>query len=223
MAFDALGERIYLVDEKGDEIAVEQALLLYLALLREGGRSGKVVLPATITSQAESMLDGSQLEIERTVGSLAELTKAAAAEGVIFGGALGGGYVFPEFLPAYDATASLCKLLELLAPVERPLSELVAELPSSTLVHRPLQCPWSMKGTVMRALTERLRGREVDLVDGIKVFDERGWAQVQPDPDEPLLHLYSEGRTEEESVDLEEELRRIVQEIMEGQEAVARR
>jgi mannose-1-phosphate guanylyltransferase / phosphomannomutase len=223
VAFDVLGERVYLVDERANEIPVEQALLLFLALLRESGRPGKVVLPATVTSQAESILEGSELEIVRSVGSLAELTKAAAADGVVFAGALGGGYVFPEFLPAYDATASLCKLLELLAPIERPVSELVAELPSSTLVHRPLQCSWSMKGTVMRALTERLRGREVDLVDGIKVFDERGWAQVQPDPDEPLLHLYSEGRTEEESVDLEEELRRMVQEVMEGQEAVARR
>jgi mannose-1-phosphate guanylyltransferase / phosphomannomutase len=223
VAFDVLGERIFLVDEKADEIPVEHALLLYLALLRESGRSGKVVVPATVTSQAESVLDGSALEVVRTVGSLAELTKASAADGVIFAGAPGGGYVFPEFLPAYDATASLCKLLELLAPVERPLSELVAELPSSTLVHRPLQCPWAMKGTVMRELTERLRGREVDLVDGIKVFDDRGWAQVQPDPDQPLLHLYSEGRTEDESVDLEEELRRMVQEVMKGQEAVARR
>ena len=42
----------------------------------------------------------------------------------IFAGAAGGGYVFPEFLPAYDAMASLCKLLELLAQYERaPLSE----------------------------------------------------------------------------------------------------
>src|SRR5204863_3336746 len=44
-AFDVLGERIYLVDETGNEIPGEQARLLYLALLREGGRSGKVVLP----------------------------------------------------------------------------------------------------------------------------------------------------------------------------------
>ena len=47
----------------------------------------------------------------------AELTSAAAADGVVFAGAVGGGYVFPEFLPAYDAVASLAKLLELLAPV----------------------------------------------------------------------------------------------------------
>src|SRR5207253_9050801 len=115
----------------------------------------------------------------------------------------------------YDAVASLCKLLELLAPVERPLSELVAELPASTLVHRQVPCPWALKGTVMRVMTERLREREVDLLDGIKVFDERGGAQLLPDPDEPLVHIYAEGRSEQASLELEEELRGMVEEVME--------
>ena len=66
--------------------------------------------------------------------------------------------------------ASLCKLLELLAPVQRPLSELVAELPAVDVVHRQLPCPWALKGLVMRVLTERLKGRELDLTDGIKVL-----------------------------------------------------
>jgi mannose-1-phosphate guanylyltransferase/phosphomannomutase len=129
----------------------------------------------------------------RTPASLAELTQYAAQDDVVFAGALGGGYVFPEFLPAYDAVASLCKLLELLAPTSRPLSELVGELPVSTLVHRQLPCPWAMKGLVMRVLSERLRDRKLDLTDGIKVFEKRGWAQVLPDPDEPFVHIYAEG------------------------------
>jgi mannose-1-phosphate guanylyltransferase/phosphomannomutase len=117
----------------------------------------------------------------------------------------------------------LCKLLELLAAVEKPLSELVSELPASTLLHRQLPCPWSLKGTVMRVLTERMRKRKVDLLDGIKIFDRRGWAQVLPDPDEPLVHIYAEGRTVEASQELESELRGLVEEIMqtEGSEARA--
>jgi mannose-1-phosphate guanylyltransferase/phosphomannomutase len=79
-----------------------------------------------------------------------------------------------------------------------------------------------LKGLVMRVLTERLRDRDLDLMDGIKVFDERGWAQVLPDPDEPVIHLYAEGRTREESQELEQELRGLVLEIMVGEEAVAR-
>ena len=66
----------------------------------------------------------------------------------------------------------------------------------------------------MRVLTERLRDRELYLMDGIKVFDERGWAQILPDPDEPLMHIYAEGRTEEDSKALEAEFRGMVEEIM---------
>ena len=155
----------------------------------------------------------------RTPASLGELTKAAAEDGVIFAGAVGGGYVFPEFLPAYDASASLCKLLELLAPVRRPLSELVGDLPSSTLIHRQVQCPWAMKGTVMRVLNERMQGRDVDLLDGIKIFDDRGWVQVLPDPDEPLVHIYAEGGTTDQSEELESELRGLVEEVLAGADA----
>jgi mannose-1-phosphate guanylyltransferase/phosphomannomutase len=74
-----------------------------------------------------------------------------------------------------------------------------------------------MKGLVMRVLNERLAGREVDLTDGIKVFDDRGWSQALPDPDEPLIHLYAEGATQDESEALVAELRGIVEEIEQGQ------
>ena len=116
----------------------------------------------------------------------------------------------------------VANLLELLAPVNRPISELVAELPRPTLVHHELSCPWSMKGLVMRVLNERLAGRNLDLTDGIKVFEARGWAQVLPDPDEPLLHLYAEGETEEASEELVDELRGLVDEIAQGEAAAAR-
>jgi mannose-1-phosphate guanylyltransferase/phosphomannomutase len=221
VVLDRAAERLYLVDERGREVPVEQTLLLFLRLIGSNGRRGKLAFPITVTSQVDRLLEGSGLEVVRTPASLGDLTKAAAEDGVIFAGAVGGGYVFPEFLPAYDATASLCKLLELLAPVRRPLSELVADLPAPTLVHRQLACPWALKGVVMRLLTERLRDRKLDLTDGIKVFGERGWAQILPDPDEPIVHIYAEGATVDDSKALEAEFRAIVEEIMQSESAAA--
>jgi mannose-1-phosphate guanylyltransferase/phosphomannomutase len=61
-----------------------------------------------------------------------------------------------------------------------------------------------------------LAGRDLDLTDGIKLRSERGWSQVLPDPDEPLLHLYAEGETEADSTELEQEIRDLVEEIMQG-------
>ncbi len=221
VVLDRAAERLYLVDEQGKEIPVEQALLLFLRLIGSNGKRGKLAFPITVTSQVDRLLEGTGLEVVRTPASFADLTTAAAQDGVIFAGAVGGGYVFPEFLPAYDAIASLRNLLELLAPERRPLSELVADLPAATLVHRQLPCPWALKGVVMRVLTERLRDRQLDLLDGIKVFDDRGWAQVLPDPDEPLVHIYAEGTTLEHSKDLEDEFRNMVEEIMEAEASTA--
>jgi mannose-1-phosphate guanylyltransferase/phosphomannomutase len=220
VVFDRAAERLYLIDDQAREIPVEQALLLYLRLISTNGKTGKVAFPVTVTSQVDELVRGSPLEVVRTPASLAALTKAAAENGVVFAGAVGGGYVFPEFLAAYDAMASLGKLLELLASVDRPLSELVGELPESHVVHRRVPCPWAQKGLVMRVLTERLEDREVDLRDGIKVFDPRGWAQVLPDPDEPVVHIYAEGADEQASAELEQELRSLVEEVLREGEAV---
>jgi mannose-1-phosphate guanylyltransferase/phosphomannomutase len=220
--FDRAGERLHLVDEEGTPIDGGRALLLYVGLLGAAGRQGRLAFPVTVSSEVERLAEQSGLEVVRTQSSLPALTKAATGEDVIFAASSGGGYVFPQFLPAFDATASLAHLLELLAPRRRPLSALVAELPEPTLVHRQLACPWALKGTVMRVLNERYADHEVDLTDGIKVFEERGWVQVLPDPDEPLIHVYAEGATREDSEELAAGLTAVVEEIEQGTEATAR-
>jgi mannose-1-phosphate guanylyltransferase/phosphomannomutase len=217
VALDASGERLYLVDEQAHEVAVEQELLLFLSLIASDNKRGKLAFPITVTSLVDSLVKGTGLEVVRTPASIASLTRAAAGDGVIFAGSVGGGFVFPEFVPAYDGVASLCKLLELLAPVDRPLSELVAGLPQSTVVHRQVRCPWARKGTVMRIVTERVKGKKVDTLDGVKVFERRGWAQVLPDPDEPLVHVYAEGKTPEDAASLEEEYLTLVEEAVAGE------
>ena len=48
----------------------------------------------------------------------------------------------------------------------------------------------------MRTVTEELQrsdGHDLSLLDGIKVFYKGGWAQILPDADEALFHIYAEG------------------------------
>jgi mannose-1-phosphate guanylyltransferase/phosphomannomutase len=119
-------------------------------------------------------------------------------------------------VPGYDAVTALCKVLELLAGQDRPLSALVAELPRPTLVHEALPCPWGRKGLVMRLLNEQLASRRLDLTDGVKAYDERGWVQVLPDPDEPVVHLYAEGVTNDVTEELAREVAGLVEAIVQG-------
>jgi mannose-1-phosphate guanylyltransferase/phosphomannomutase len=207
---DSPAERVWLVDEQSRQIPPETVLLLFVRELAQSNGGGRVLVPINESRMVEVIAEGHSLSVERTKASLGDLLAAATAGDVVFAGASGGGYVFPEFLPAYDAVMSLGKLLELVAHSGRPLSELVEDLPRSTLVHVREPCPWSAKGLAMRQLIEAVKGMQVDNMDGIKVFEPEGWVQVLPDPDEPVFHVYAEGASLEDSHRLEEKYRALL-------------
>jgi mannose-1-phosphate guanylyltransferase / phosphomannomutase len=186
------------------------------------GQSGEIAVPVTATDLVDDLVEGSDLTVVRTPASLSDLTRAATREGVVLAAASTGGFVYPDVVPGYDAVTALCKLLELLAGQDEPLSALVASLPRSTLVHRALPCPWGRKGLVMRLLNEHLASRRLDLLDGVRAYDERGWVQILPDPDEPFVHVYAEGASFELSEELAEEVSTWVAAIVEGDELPAR-
>jgi mannose-1-phosphate guanylyltransferase/phosphomannomutase len=216
VVLDRPAERLVLIDEQGGTVPAELGLLLVVRLLALAGRSGGIAAPITATDHLDQLVDGSDLTIVRTAHSVGELTRAATEDGVVLAAAPTGGFVFPDVVPGYDAVTALCKILELLATQERTVSQLVAELPRPTLVHRALPCPWGRKGLVMRLLNERLATWRVDLSDGVKAYDERGWVQILPDQDEPIVHLYAEGATEELTEELAVETASFVDVIVQG-------
>lgn len=222
VVLDRAAERLLLVDEQGDPIPAELGLLLVVRLLALSGRAGRIAVPITATDHVGGLVEGTELTVVRTQHSLSDLTQAATGEGVLLAAAPTGGFVFPDVVPGYDAVTSLCKILELLAGQERPLSELVAELPRPTLAHQALACPWARKGLVMRLVNEHLAGRRLDLSDGVKAYDERGWVQVLPDPDEPVVHLYAEGETGELTDELATELATFIDGVVQGDAAEPR-
>jgi mannose-1-phosphate guanylyltransferase/phosphomannomutase len=222
VVLDRAAERLLLVDELGEPVPPDLGMLVVLRLLVLAGQAGEIAVPVTATDLVDQVVEGSELRVVRTPASLSDLTQAATRDGVVLAAAPTGGFVFPDVVPGYDAVTALCKLLELLAGQDEPLSALVAALPRPNLVHRALPCPWGRKGLVMRLLNENLASRRLDLLDGVKAYDERGWVQALPDPDEPFVHVYAEGETAELSEELADEVAVWVAAIVEGDESGAR-
>jgi mannose-1-phosphate guanylyltransferase/phosphomannomutase len=222
VVLDRAAERLLLVDEHGESVPAELGLLLIVRLLALAGRSGRIAVPITTTAHVDALVKGSGLDVVRTPHSVTALTLAATEEDVVLAAAPTGGFVFPDVVPGYDSVTAVCKILELLAGQDRPVSELVAELPRPTLVHRALPCPWGRKGLVMRLLNEHLATRRLDLSDGVKAYDARGWVQIVPDPDEPLVQLYAEGETDELTAELADEVEAFVETVVQGDAAEQR-
>jgi len=197
---DPDGELLTVVDDEGTVLTNDQALLVLLSLVTRNEKDARVALPVSVPNAAGAICAEAGATITFTKLSSSHLMEVAARPGITFAASQSGGFIWPRFLPAYDAAASLVMLVEMLAAGGEPLSKLVHSLPKVHVTHLTVPTQWENKGAVMRNLVEQLDDRETVLVDGVKVLEEDGWALVVPDPEEPLTHVWAEAKTQKGSV-----------------------
>ncbi|HEX4017265.1 MAG TPA: mannose-1-phosphate guanyltransferase [Frankiaceae bacterium] len=194
LRFDPVGERIALVNERGELIREERALLVMLDLVAAESRGRDVALPVTTTRVAEQVCNFHGVGVIWTSTSPEALTRAASARQVAFAGDGRGGFVVPEFAPALDGTAAFVRMAGLIARTQLTLSEIDSRIPAAAVVRRSVPTPWAAKGAVMREVVEHAGSARTDTTDGVKVVLPDGrWVLVIPDPAEAMTHLWAEG------------------------------
>jgi mannose-1-phosphate guanylyltransferase/phosphomannomutase len=191
--FDSVGERLSLVDERGQLVSDDRALLVVLDLVAAERRGLRAALPVTTTRVAERVAGFHGTDVVWVSTAPAELTRAAAQPGVGFAGDGRGGFVVPEFSASLDAVAAFVRLLGLVARTRLTLSEIDARIPRTHVVTRSVPTPWAVKGAVMRTVLEAAGPLQVDTTDGVRVLEEdSSWVLVLPDPAEAATHLWAE-------------------------------
>ncbi len=202
---DPDGEHVTLIDDSGHILSDDDALFALLHLICvTRSEPIKVAVPVSVSLEIERFAQEHGAEIVWTKLSTPHLMEVAAQGQVALVASQEGGFIFPEFLPAYDATATFVHLLSLLAESGLRLSKVVDAAPQAHVVHETVPTPWEQKGLVMRTLVETSK-EELVLVDGVKVIRENGWVLVLPDPGDPITHVWAEGKTEGEARDLTQE------------------
>jgi mannose-1-phosphate guanylyltransferase/phosphomannomutase len=197
---DSPGERLRLVDGTGRRLASRTALLAYVWLIAQTTDRPRVALPVATSRVAEEIVAARGGEVVWTRISSAALMASAAEEArVTFAGDEGGGYIFPAFLPAYDAVMSVAKLLELLARADTTLEAVVDRLPPAHIARRDVPTPWEAKGTVMRRILEQVDGSNLLTIDGVKAYQGNDWILVVPHPQEPVVRVWAEAGSQEDA------------------------
>ena len=189
------GEHVTVIDDSGQILDNDSALFALLGLVCATTEKARVALPVSVGRGAQELCERYGAEIVWTKLSTSHLMEVASTPDVHFAASQEGGYIFPSFLPAYDAVATLVNLLAMLASTGLRLSKVVSQSPPVHIAHQTVATPWEQKGMIMRSLVERLKDQELVLIDGIKVVHEDGWALVLPDPEEPVTHVWAEGGT----------------------------
>lgn len=211
---DPDGERLTLVDNTGHELSNTEALLAFVKLLAPRHRDLEIALPISVTRVAHELVRAAGAKVRLTKASGSALMEACNSANVAFGGDDNGGFILPQFLPAFDASAALLKMVELLADAQVTLADVVAEVPRSHVVHETVVTPSDRKGMVMRSLVEQTESRDVELIDGVKVFHGDDWVLALPDISEPITHLWAEADSEAASQRLLTEYARRIRQLV---------
>ncbi len=215
MVLDPDGETAVIIDDEGHVLDSEQALLALVTLVSKACPNASIALPVAVSREAERIAREHDATIVWTKVSAASLMEVASCGGVDFAASQEGGFIWPDFLPAYDATATLAKILDLLAATGLKLSTVVRGLPRVHVAHETVVTPWERKGAVMREIIEHAANeRELVLVDGVKLVDEDGWALVLPDPAEALTHVWAEAGSDKEARQLAQEYARRIRQVL---------
>src|SRR3972149_1005165 len=204
---DTGGEKVFLVDEKGEVVPGELALALMALLAMRTHPPGTVVVPITASQVVDRLAAEHGFRLIRARGNPRSLAEAALSPGVVLVGEERGGFIFPAFQPAFDAMAAVVKLLEMMARLGGRLNALIRQVPESHVTRGEVPCPNEEKGAVMRRLLAATKGQAVDLVEGVRVRMGEEWVAAIPDPDRACFLVVGESPDRDRARALVEELK----------------
>ena len=204
---DTGGEKVFLVDEKGEIVAGDLALALVALLVMRTRPPGRIVIPVTASRAIERLAEEHGFQVTRSRGTARALTEAALAPDVALVGEELGGLIFPSFHPAFDGMSAVVRILEMMARLDVRLHQLASTIPESHIVRLEVPCPDERKGAVMRRLIAATKGSDVELIEGVRVSMGDDWVAAIPDADRATFHVVAEAANRDRAQRLAEEFR----------------
>ncbi len=209
MAFDGDGDRVALVDERGEIVPCDllTALLAPEFLRKEPGahiiydlRSSQVV--------PEEIRKAGGTPVEYRVGH--SFMKGVLREkDAPMAGELSGHYYFRDTYYSDSGDFAMLMVLKVLSREKAPLSELIRPLRRYRATGE-INFEVEDKDAKIQELSEAFKDAEVYFLDGVSIRYDDWWCNVRKSNTEPLLRLNLEAKTES----LRDEARRRVEEII---------
>ncbi|HEY9808273.1 MAG TPA: mannose-1-phosphate guanyltransferase [Halomicronema sp.] len=188
------GEQLILVDDAGNLIRGEILTAVMVEMMLTGNPRSTVVVPVHSSGAIEQIARRHDGKVVRTKANPTALMEACQSyPNVVIGGSGEMGFIFPKLHPGFDAMFCIGKLIEMLTLQERSLAHIRSEIPRVAHRQYSLRCPWTVKGALMRHLVEIHPAENLELIDGVKIFDQGSdsWVLVLPDAGEPLVHIFA--------------------------------
>jgi len=217
IGFDADGDRIGFIDEKGNIVNPDQVIMLFGKYLLEKSPKSEILIDIKTSRATYEYLTKIGATVSFTKVGHSWIHETLLKKGAIFAGELSGHYYFGlDYYGFDDAVYSALRMIEILSKSEKSFSELLKRLPAypSTEEIR-IHCPEEIKSKVVSNLVELLTKEAVNFItiDGIRAEFEDGWILIRQSGTEPVISA----RAEANNLSKLNEYRDYIQELITGE------
>ncbi len=220
IATDGDADRLGVIDDQGNFLHPNQLLvILYYYLLKYKGWKGPVVRNVATTSLLDDVAERfGQVCYEVPVGFKWISGKMLETDAII-GGESSGGLTVRGHIFGKDGIYAAMLLVEMLAVVGKPMSEIYQEITGAFDPHYMAETDFAFdperKPEILNILMEQrllpefsATVTEVSYRDGCKVYFDNGWIIARFSGTEPLLRIFCEMPTKEQAEQACDEFRR---------------
>lgn len=190
------GEEMALITQNGDIIKDEKFDILAIMLLLKEGYKGKLVLAYNAPSGVEKIAQVYGVEIIRVKSSPASVMNGMT---MVEQGKQKG---LSQYIMTYHAIWGLGMIVDFLTRNTIKLEDLLKEIPKFYFIKDKISCEWQDKGRIIQQLAQEYLPTDIELFEGVKIKDKRGWTLILPDSAKPLFNIYTEGFSEEYAEEL---------------------
>jgi phosphomannomutase / phosphoglucomutase len=199
IAHDGDADRTICIDENGEFVMGDKTFALVEKQMLKDNQGGIIVTTVATSTAIYDIAEEYRGEVIATaVGDLLVARELKNRDG-LFGGEENGGLIFPDFVYGRDAALSAAKIVEIMARENKPLSQLITELPDYESVKMKVECPDELKTEIMEKIASDTRQYKVDSTDGVKIFRDEGWLIIRPSGTEPIFRCFAEARNKEDA------------------------
>lgn len=213
-AQDPDGDRLAVVNERGEPIGEDRTLALAVRQVLEHHQRGPVVLNLSTSKAVEQVARQYGSEVIRSKIGEIYVAQAMLQHQAVVGGEHTGGIMIPAIHPCRDSFAGMAVILELLAVSGESVSGLQQDIPVCHTVKEKMRIRGEQVPEVLRALRHHYKGEQLTVEDGVYVdFGDR-WLHVRPSRTEPVLRINAEAPTEAEAVVIMESVLDLVARVL---------
>jgi len=214
IAFDGDGDRAIFVDDIGKVIMTEQSAILFIRDIMKT-QTGPVVANIECSDIIEDEVKRYGERVFRIPVGHTFLVQETKKHNAVFGVEKSGHICVPKFFWFDDAIINSIYMIEIVSKMGQKLSKVVKELPTRLFERIEINCSDETKFQVVNKIKEKAMEtyKNIDTIDGIKIFFPDSWALIRASNTSPILRLSIEARNQKRLDELKKEMTKLIKRV----------